>query len=252
MQAGHMVGIFHIMSWRKIDMVRKLSCFLFAAITFVLISFDSTLLLNVAAENVFYYDTEENYITITGSSLKSVESIPDELENLPVKELSSRALFACTNSESSITIPETVEVIGDECFLGVIGSGYTTYFLPASIQSIGDYALGYTCYENYQEGCVIGDKIEKLKNVVIYGYSNTVAETYATENGFTFVALNNSVSGDVNNDGSVTISDAVLLQKCLLSVPDTTLPNWKAADLYEDERLNVFDLCLLKRMLIEL
>ena len=124
-------------------MVRKLSCFLFAAITFVLISFDSTLLLNVAAENVFYYDTEENYITITGSSLKSVESIPDELENLPVKELSSRALFACTNSESSITIPETVEVIGDECFLGVIGSGYTTYFLPASIQSIGDYALGY-------------------------------------------------------------------------------------------------------------
>jgi len=58
--------------------------------------------------------------------------------------------------------------------------------------------------------------------------------------------------GDVNNDGNITIADAVLLQKWLLSVPNTTLPNWKAADLCKDERLNVFDLCLLKRMLIEL
>ena len=57
--------------------------------------------------------------------------------------------------------------------------------------------------------------------------------------------------GDVNEDGSFGISDVVLLQKWLLGVPDTHLANWKAADFCEDNRLDVFDLTLMKRALIE-
>ncbi len=49
------------------------------------------------------------------------------------------------------------------------------------------------------------------------------------------------VKGDVNNDGAFNISDVVLLQKWLLAVPDMHLKNWKAADLCEDNRLDVFD-----------
>ena len=56
--------------------------------------------------------------------------------------------------------------------------------------------------------------------------------------------------GDVNNDGKFNISDVVLLQKWLLTVPDTHLSNWKAADLCDDNRLDVFDLCLMRRKLI--
>ena len=56
--------------------------------------------------------------------------------------------------------------------------------------------------------------------------------------------------GDVNNDGEFNISDVVLLQKWLLAVPDTHLANWKAADLCDDNRLDVFDLCLMRRKLI--
>ena len=59
------------------------------------------------------------------------------------------------------------------------------------------------------------------------------------------------VACDVNMDGSFNVADVVLLQKWLLAVPDTHLPNWKAADLYEDDKLNVFDLCLMKRALLE-
>ena len=58
------------------------------------------------------------------------------------------------------------------------------------------------------------------------------------------------VQGDVNNDGKLDIADVVLLQKWVLAVPDITLENWKAADLCEDSRLDVFDLCLMKRLLI--
>ena len=55
--------------------------------------------------------------------------------------------------------------------------------------------------------------------------------------------------GDANDDGSVTISDAVMLQKWLLGASKLTA--WHNVDLYKDEKINVFDLCLLKRMIIE-
>ena len=47
--------------------------------------------------------------------------------------------------------------------------------------------------------------------------------------------------GDVNGDGSFNVADVVLLQKWLLAVPNTDLANWKAADFYDDQMLNVFN-----------
>ena len=59
------------------------------------------------------------------------------------------------------------------------------------------------------------------------------------------------VAGDVNADGSLNVSDLVLLQKWLLAAPDAELANWQAGDLREDNRLDAFDLCLMRRMLTE-
>lgn len=63
-------------------------------------------------------------------------------------------------------------------------------------------------------------------------------------------AVSDTLQGDVNADGKFDIADVVLLQKWLLAVPNTKLADWKAADLCEDDKLNVFDLCLMKRKLI--
>lgn len=60
-----------------------------------------------------------------------------------------------------------------------------------------------------------------------------------------------SIKGDVNADGKFSIEDIVLLQKWLLAVPDTELADWKAGDVYEDNRINAFDLCLMRKMLTE-
>lgn len=59
-----------------------------------------------------------------------------------------------------------------------------------------------------------------------------------------------SVIGDVNMDGEFNISDIVIFQKWLLAVPDTELKDWRAADLCQDNRLDVFDLCLMRRELV--
>ena len=58
-----------------------------------------------------------------------------------------------------------------------------------------------------------------------------------------------AVQGDVDADGAFGISDIVLLQKWLLAVPYTDLPNPEAADLRADGKLNGSDLTLLKRLL---
>ena len=58
------------------------------------------------------------------------------------------------------------------------------------------------------------------------------------------------VKGDVNGSGAFEIADVVTLQNWLLG-RTTELANWKAADLCEDNKLDVFDLCLMRRLLIE-
>ncbi len=59
------------------------------------------------------------------------------------------------------------------------------------------------------------------------------------------------LKGDCNEDGARSISDVVTLQKWLLADKDIQLENWRNVDLTEDKKLDAFDLCLLKKMLIE-
>lgn len=58
------------------------------------------------------------------------------------------------------------------------------------------------------------------------------------------------VKGDVNNDGKLNVSDLVMIQKWILKMPYAEIVNWKAGDLCEDDRLDSFDLCFMRRELI--
>ena len=58
-----------------------------------------------------------------------------------------------------------------------------------------------------------------------------------------------SLEGDVNRDGVFNVADAVVLQKWLLGSRDTSLADWKAADLCRDGVVDAFDLCLMRQKL---
>ena len=58
------------------------------------------------------------------------------------------------------------------------------------------------------------------------------------------------IRGDINNDGTCSIADAVLMQKWLLAEPGTALNNWKNADLNGDGKLDGKDFTLLKQCLL--
>ena len=57
------------------------------------------------------------------------------------------------------------------------------------------------------------------------------------------------VMGDVNCDGVFNIADVTAVQKWLLN-SSSDLKDWKAANFIDDQRLDVFDLCAMKRALL--
>lgn len=56
-----------------------------------------------------------------------------------------------------------------------------------------------------------------------------------------------AVIGDVNADGEFNIADLVMMQKFLLG--DGTLTDWKAGDLCEDERIDAFDMVMMRKLI---
>lgn len=63
------------------------------------------------------------------------------------------------------------------------------------------------------------------------------------------IPTDSNLQGDVNLDGTFSVADVVMLQKWLLCAG--SLSKWENADLCKDGKINVFDLCLMKRALIE-
>jgi len=123
--------------------------------------------------------------------------------------------------------------------------------------SWGEHSTSYSTFQTLTEQGVIDEKYldmltltqEEVMAVINNGNTDKKPESCYIFDG-------NSpqgtyfCNGDVNADGAFNVSDVILLQKWLLAVPNTHLANWKAADFCEDEKLNVFDLCLMKRELL--
>ena len=81
--------------------------------------------------------------------------------------------------------------------------------------------------------------------------TETTVTTVTTESETTTTVTEPGViRGDVNADGSFSVSDAVAVTKYLLGAADT-LPDWTAGDLDGSGRLNAADLTLIKRLLLQ-
>ena len=184
-----------------------------------------------------------------------------------VKYIGQYAFRNCLNL-NNVSIPKSVAIIDRDAFNGC--SNMTEIIVPENVTKIGSYAFsGCTRLKNItilNPDCTIYDLKSTISNgdgvSVSYGYSGTIrgyenstAQAYAEKYGYKFEAIKESeiletLLGDANDDGKVTVADAVMLQKWLLAVPNVRLANWEACDLCKDGRIDVFDLCLLKRKLI--
>ena len=116
--------------------------------------------------------------------------------------------YEINNNEATITFYQ-LDTISDKLTIptqidgyNVVGIGEKAFFMqptikevtvPDSVKNIGAQALGYK--EDYGLAWV------KIYDFTIKGYTDTAAETYAKENGFTFIALDEP---DVTTTTTVT------------------------------------------------
>lgn len=114
----------------------------------------------------------------------------------------------------------------------IIGSSSVLLCYDYYLNEIISPIISHSLYEKY-----FGEKLLQITEV---DHKNKKVKAELIE----------PVAGDVNADGSFGMADAVTLQKWLLGVPDVKLYNWKSADLCEDGVIDVYDLCMMKRELI--
>lgn len=213
-------------------------------------------------------------------------NIPEEIDGIPIRKIASGAFNNCVLL-TQLIIPDSVEEIGNNAFYGC--SSLKEIKLPAKIKTI-DISMFTQCInilevfipdevETIKSGAfnlckslktvyIPKSVVEIEKDVfdgcdslatIFYEGSKTEWDELVSRCGLDLnvnVIYNSynqeeTLLGDINDDGSFNISDVVLLQKWLLGVSDVTLPNWKAADFCEDGKLNVLDLCMMKRKLVE-
>jgi len=105
------------------------------------------------------------------------------------------------------------------------------------------WGQGFTEEDNAADESV---RTEIVRNVYLNDHVITLDEL--PEDLYSGVS---AIRGDVNADDQFGVADVVALQKWLLCVPDVKLADWKAGDLCEDDKLDVFDLCLMKRELLK-
>lgn len=78
-----------------------------------------------------------------------------------------------------------------------------------------------------------------LRNPTHYSY-------ISDENG----KISEACKGDANKDGQLNVADVVVLQKWILGDGDS-LGCWQNADICDDNRIDVFDICLIKSILLK-
>lgn len=193
-------------------------------------------------------------ITLSAFSNNLNETVSTSVEVTFSKKVKNDALSKLCMEITKEPNDPVVHGDSDLDLTGITMSVYETYVDGTVKQTLTDATLDevekmYSVKIKQESGAPVGG----ICTITIGAYSEAqYREIYASDSfNYAFGApLPEYLRGDVNADGLFNISDVVLLQKWLLVIPDTNLANWKAADLCEDGRLNVFDLCLMKRELI--
>ncbi len=192
------------------------------------------------------YIIPETVIEIANSAFETDRNIIEIDVPDTVIKIGERCFSMCS-SLKSVRLPDGLTEIPDYCFGA--SEKIEKIYIPKSITNIGFTAFQYTGYSADKPFKICYEGTQNDWNNITIGKNNSDLEKAEFVYSYSFDS-DESIKGDVNADGNFTVADVVMLQKWLLAVPDVTLSNWKAADLCEDGTLNVFDLCMMKRELV--
>ncbi|MGN0593208.1 MAG: dockerin type I domain-containing protein [Ruminococcus sp.] len=144
-------------------------------------------------------------------------------------------------SQSVISIDKSIYKVGEDVVFHVKSDVAIAY-------SIGLYKDGIR-YESFWDFTEDSYTYNITEEGNYYAYVTAYNEFgYKDSEKIFFTVYENEIP-DLNQDGSVTILDAVLLQKHLLNFKNLTAEQLKLADINSDGRVNILDMSLLKAKL---
>lgn len=133
----------------------------------------------------------------------------------------------------------------------------------SSIETMLDIYFRTTVFQNFGEKTITNIPIDTTDLTYRTAYypieitanglnvpSKTVTGNIIISQGSARLISSETPNGDVNNDGSFNIADAVLLQKYLLGKEELTAQQVKNADVLTDGIADVFDMVRVRQMLI--
>ena len=158
-----------------------------------------------------------------------------------VTSIDDSTFYGCTNLKE-IVIPNSVTSIGAYAFVNCPNLKCVT--VPSSVERIGKYSFGYNLYFNKEE---YRTELNPYDNFTIMGKTGTAAETYANENGFTFIDLDNKNYNHTDNNSGIGViakADAELVVKEISDKENLD----KIKSLFDNNKsiLNVYDITLSK------
>ena len=186
-------------------------------------------------ENGVLFNKDKSVLTVYPAGKKGDYIIPDY-----VTSIGSRAFQSCT-ALTSIIIPDSVTNIGDAAFLSC--KGLTSIDIPDSVTEIKEWTFG-NCTSLTKVnigngvtyiGAIAFQKCTRLTSIdipanvtafgegpfsecinltTIRGVTGSAAETYAQENGITFVALDSEIVTDtptklIDDESKITVEGLI-------------------------------------------
>lgn len=203
-------------------------------------TFNDDLYCDVCGKYALNYGIDDGVAYVSGcdgyeKALTGSIVILGTIEGYPVV-ICTGAFGLCTNL-TDVTITDGITDIYEYTFIDCIN--LKSVIIPDSVKYIGNYAFGYYDDENPGEPLLVDD-------FTIYGYTGSAAETYAKENGITFVAIDDTVSPDEpvqdtssnvltpNADRNITVTDTIVNLSPEMSVEDIILS-------VENENIQIFN-----------
>ena len=185
-----------------------------------------------ALDNTAWYNNQEDGLVYAGKVLYQYKGEAPQGTVIIVKDGTKGISDDAFNGQSGITeikLPNTVTNIGYTAFRNC--ELLNEIEIPQSVTDIGYMAFGYLDYG------------EKVEGFTIYGTLNSEAQRYAKLHGFTFIEAEPDYTlGDVDENGSVDISDLRLVLRAVCGKTELTENQKLAADVETDNDVNIQDL----------
>ena len=166
--------------------------------------------------------------------------------------------FADCTGITSLTFEDGAFTIGEYAFAWCLN--LKNISLGANIIEIKDHAF-YACdkatdFSIYSRDCVVFDNIDTLPDKAkITAYKNSTAHAYATKYNRSFSPLEepfDTLLGDTDLDGKITILDATVLQMYISSKRDLSENALKNADTNKDTKITILDATYIQLFMAQL